>query len=171
VSGDIGNANGSGLALYPDDRSHCDEAWFSNDELFQPDPMVSIRMRNDPADFISGGSSWRTPWWPASGFLQPGESFTLERPARWGDIWGASGCSSRFAIVGITRDQFGSPLGGCTVKMFRTSDDVLMSQVLSDANGAYTLTTPYYPDGHYIVIYKAGSPDVFGTTVNTLIAG
>lgn len=79
------------------------------------------------------------------------------------------GAMYRFAISGVTRDVNGSPLGGVTVKMFRTSTDEMVGSVVSDPLGNYFVTSPYYPDTHYIVMYKAGFPDVFGTTVNTLI--
>lgn len=174
MSSDIGNANGMGI-IYPDDKANCDEAYHASDELFLPDPLVSIRQRNDPADFL-GSSSFRTPWWPCSGVLlgDGGADVAMlpDRPPRWGDVWYASGCNGRLAITGITRDSNGSALGACTVKLFRTSTDELVSRVTSDpTTGEYAITTPYYPDGHYMVVYKAGSPDVFGTTVNTLIAG
>jgi hypothetical protein len=71
-------------------------------------------------------------------------------------------------ITGITKDSTGAALGICTVQLFRTLDDSFRSEVLSDASGNYVL----YPDvtgPFYIVAYKAGAPDVAGTTMNTLI--
>ena len=43
--------------------------------------------------------------------------------------------------------------------------------VVSDPLGNFLVTTPYYPDQHYLVFYLTGSPDIFATTQNTLIAG
>lgn len=173
MSSYVGNAFGAGLALYPDDKANCDEAFFANDELFQPDPLVSIRQRNDPADFF-GASSFRSPWWPCSGqLLGDGAAdvpLLVDRPARWGDIWYASGANGRLAISGVTCDQYFSPVGGVTVKLFRTLDDSLQASVVSEPDGSYLVTTPY-SDAHYLVIYKSGTPDLFGTTVNTLVAG
>ncbi len=72
-----------------------------------------------------------------------------------------------YSITGISRDANGAALAGCTVKLFRTVDDSLVNQATSDANGIYT--TPASPlFTHYVVSYKSGSPDVAGTTVNTL---
>ena len=72
-------------------------------------------------------------------------------------------------ITGITKDSTGATLGSCVVQLFRTVDEVFMSESISDGAGAYTLTAigsgPFF-----IVAYKAGSPDVAGTTVNTLSA-
>lgn len=175
MSSNIGAAFGAGLALYPDDKSHCDESWHSGDELAFPDPLISLKSRNDVADFF-GGASYRTPWWPCSGLLlgDMGSDVSMlhDRPPRYGDVWYASGCNGRLAIVGVTRNAYGSAVGGCTVKIFRTNTDELLSTVISDPNtGEYTITTPYYPDGHYLVVYKSGTPDMFGTTVNTLVGG
>lgn len=71
------------------------------------------------------------------------------------------------SIAGVTKDSAGTALGGCTVQLFRTSDDSFRSEVVSDGAGNYRL----FPDvtgPFYIVAYKAGAPDVAGTTVNTL---
>lgn len=72
------------------------------------------------------------------------------------------------AVTGATKDSTGAALGGVTVQLFRTLDDSFRSQIDSDGSGNYIL----YPDvtgPFYIVAYKAGSPDVAGTTVNTLL--
>lgn len=71
-------------------------------------------------------------------------------------------------ITGVTKDSAGVALAACTVQLFRTSDDSFRSGVVSDGAGNYTL----YPDvtgPFYLVAYKSGSPDVGGTTVNTLL--
>lgn len=71
-------------------------------------------------------------------------------------------------IVGVTRDSTGVALGGCTVQMFRSTDDAYMGETVSDGSGNYTLTSP----GNfnlYLVAYKTGAPDLAGTTVNTLL--
>ena len=70
-------------------------------------------------------------------------------------------------VVGNTLDADGAALASCVVKLFRAFDDALVCQGVSDGAGAYSLCTsgsgPYY-----VVAYKADSPDVMGTTVNTL---
>jgi hypothetical protein len=55
------------------------------------------------------------------------------------------------------------------VQLFRTSNDLFIMEITSDASGNFLLQSWYSPDTHYIVAYKAGSPDIFGTTVNTLV--
>ena len=118
-----------------------------------------------PASFVS-------PWWPqGDGFCgDSGDaSFGLLHAEQWSPFDPAGGASSRFGVTGITRDQYGSILGGVTVKLFRTGNDEKLDQTVSDAAGLYLLNTPYYPETHYLLFYKAGSPDVFGSSVNTLI--
>lgn len=72
-------------------------------------------------------------------------------------------------ITGVTKDSNGAALASCVVQLFRTVDDVFMFESVSDGAGNYELTAlgsgPFY-----IVAYKAGAPDVAGTTVNTLSA-
>lgn len=108
------------------------------------------------------------PWGPHPSLLD-GTSESMSG-APWEPWAEPGGASSRFGFVGVTRDQWGSPLRGCTVKLFRTSNDVKLDETVSDANtGAFLLNTAYYPDAHYIITVKAGSPSVQGITVNTLI--
>ena len=69
-------------------------------------------------------------------------------------------------IIGISRDSAGAALGNCTVKVFRTSDDVLVASTTSDGSGNWT-AYPNQQGPYYFVEYKAGAPDVFGTSPNT----
>lgn len=74
-------------------------------------------------------------------------------------------------ISGITKNAYGTPLGSCVVKLYRTNDDVeVQSQISDPSTGAYAF---YMAGGgtYYVVAYLAGSPDVAGTTVNTLVGG
>jgi len=72
-------------------------------------------------------------------------------------------------ITGLTLDSTGAVLGSCIVQGFVTSNDVFVGQTTSDAGGYYELTTIYLGVNHYVVAYKAGVPDVSGTSVNTLV--
>lgn len=73
-----------------------------------------------------------------------------------------------FTIAGITKDSTGAALGVCVVDLFRTVDDSVAGRTVSDASGNYSIgASPSLT--HYAVAYKAGSPDVAGTTVNTLV--
>lgn len=70
-------------------------------------------------------------------------------------------------VDGITADAAGNVVANAIVRLFRTADDVEVDQSQSDGAGAFTLRAagsgPFY-----VVAYKPGSPDVFGTTLNTL---
>jgi hypothetical protein len=79
------------------------------------------------------------------------------------------GCNTRYGIQGVTLDALGNPLGYVKVKCFRTSDDTKTDETTSDAYGNFMVSTPFYPDSHYLVQYKATSPDVFGSSLNTLV--
>ena len=69
-------------------------------------------------------------------------------------------------IVGVSRDASGAALGDCVVKVFATASDVLVDQTVSDGAGNW-IAYPNQVGPYYFVQYKAGSPDVFGTSPNT----
>lgn len=71
-------------------------------------------------------------------------------------------------IIGFTFDGNGDPLGSCIIQGFLTTNDAYIGQTASDPTGYYELTTPF-TGAHYIVAYKSGSPDVAGTSINTLM--
>jgi len=75
-----------------------------------------------------------------------------------------------FSIPGVTRDSAGAPLGNCVVHLFETSTDTELAQTISDGAGAFTFSIGSNAGFFYIVAYLVGSPDVAGTTVNTLVA-
>jgi hypothetical protein len=74
-----------------------------------------------------------------------------------------------FTISGVTLDSAGAVLGGVHVELFDTATDLVESRTISDATtGTYVFhVTP--SSTKYAVAYKAGTPDVAGTTVNTLV--
>jgi hypothetical protein len=152
---------GVGIQCVADDNRLWPQ-WADNDEN-----------RHIPIDesFFYGG--YTNGFWPRGGSLDASGDEMLE--SVWYDMPEVSnGQKIQYGISGVTRDVYGSPLGGVTVKLFRTIDDQKTDQQVSDANGNYVLSTPFFNDAHYIVEYKAGGgiiPDVFGSSVNTLIGG
>lgn len=74
----------------------------------------------------------------------------------------------RWVISGITKDSTSTPLPFCTVQLFNTNDDTYIGEVTSDSVGAYSFTLDGNVNPKYAVAYLVGSPDVAGTTVNTL---
>lgn len=81
----------------------------------------------------------------------------------------AWGVSSRLGFVGITRDANGNILPGVTCSLFLTATKAWIMDVVSGADGAFLLQTFYSPDTHFIVFWKAGSPNVFDATDQTLM--
>jgi hypothetical protein len=118
--------------------------------------------------------------WSRSGFINsfdstsdpscPNNLFTTwEDSWEWpegNDIKAGGRTNVVYKIVGVTKDSNGNPLGGCTVDLFRTSDDLKIDKTISDAAGNYILYTPYPSTNHYCVAYK--DPNLAGSTVQTL---
>lgn len=103
------------------------------------------------------------------GFFGHGQDGGTEYFQSWSPWQRSMRGNGRLAhFSGYTYNAAGGILGGAVVQGFRTSDDQFVGQTASDDNGYYTLGTPYPSVQHYLVAYAAGSPDVAGTTVNTL---
>jgi hypothetical protein len=72
-------------------------------------------------------------------------------------------------VTGVTKNSQGVNLGGCTVDLFRTVDDLKVNSVVSDSSGNFTIvlgTDSYH--AYYLTAYLSGSPDVAGITVNNI---
>lgn len=74
----------------------------------------------------------------------------------------------QWLISGITKNSAGTPLPGCTVVVYTTVDDMPRGSTVSDASGNYSISVDGNAQTRYCVAYLAGSPDVAGTTVDTL---
>jgi len=78
-------------------------------------------------------------------------------------------------IAGVTRDGNGNPLGNCALLLFDKADPGRkFGPFVSDAAGNYTIPIPVGFSQAQITTWKVdgylpGSPDVAGTTVNTLV--
>jgi hypothetical protein len=173
MSGFIGSASGGtgGFAsqLRRDDTRHVMGAY--NPAYQHNNHVVPVDGQN--------GFSFKTPWWPRSAFDATGGEMI-------GDMMGSlnpweppslnSGAVSKLAFVGVSRDEYGSILVACLMKLFKTADgnfpdtkDRILDTFTSDATtGAFLLLTPY-AEAHYITLYKSGSPDRQGISVNTLV--
>jgi hypothetical protein len=97
------------------------------------------------------------PWVPGTPAFGPG-GLTEQNPAV---------AQANYLIAGTSKDSTGAALPSCVTKLFRSSDSLYTAQSLSDGSGNFRF---YVVAGvqYYLVAYKAGSPDVAGTTVNTL---
>lgn len=90
----------------------------------------------------------------------------------WGQIgtvfYRSVGGFANWEITGVTRNSSGTVLASCAIDLFEAGSDLLKDRVVSGADGSFTLSNPG-TGPFYLVAYKAGSPDVAGTTVNTLM--
>lgn len=84
----------------------------------------------------------------------------------------------KYTLTGVTRDNTGAVLAGCTVDVYETITAAnpnepkgrLVNSTVSDANGNYTVDVYQLTGATFRVqVYKAGSPDVAGGSVNTLV--
>jgi hypothetical protein len=83
-------------------------------------------------------------------------------------VYRSPGGYANFTISGVTRDKNGTALGTCAVELYITGRDVSIAETVSDASGNFVFNMPG-TGPFYLVAYRAGSPDVAGTTVNTII--
>lgn len=75
----------------------------------------------------------------------------------------------KLSINGITKDKNGTVIGSATVKLYMTATDVMLETVVSDAStGVFSFGSATLGQAYYVVAYKAGAPDLAGTTLNTL---
>lgn len=73
-------------------------------------------------------------------------------------------------LRGICKDSVGTPVANAIVQGFVTATDTFVGQVEGNTDGTYLLgVCQAKTTAHYLVAYKAGSPDIAGTTVNTLL--
>ena len=92
-----------------------------------------------------------------------------DTPGEW-EPWqfGNQGTQSLKYIIGVCRDSGGNTVSGAVVQGFLTATDAFVRETTADSNGRYELGTEYPSQSHYLVAYRAGAPDIAGTTVNTL---
>ena len=152
--------------LARDDQRHGDEFFFDNEDEFQPAILYSFDW-----NAIAEAMGYQSPWWPYPGVLLGSSGFDgdnlLAKDGRFADIWRSFGSNGRLAFIGVTRDALGAPLGGVTVRCFRTASGELVDAATSDANGNYRCTSPYF-DSHFLTGHKATSPAVASATVDTI---
>lgn len=80
-----------------------------------------------------------------------------------------AGCQTLKFIKGSCVDASDVAIANATVQAFRSSDDAFAGyEATSRDDGSYDLATNFPGVNHYVVAYKAGAPDIGGTTVNTL---
>jgi len=146
------------------------EQFRANDDRLNPQWWDRDDWREMPRDSAWNLVVFNSPYWPGGSGLDASGGDMLSA------VWFSqpeitSGASGFYGLTGITRDVYGTAVGGCDVHLFLTETNVLVSNVTSDDSGFFMVPTPYYPNAHYIVAHKTGTPNIAGATVPTLVAG
>jgi len=130
-----------------------------------PHPMSNLPVLKDNVIYpYIDGLLWSNSRMASNGSSEP------ELSATWSNPDMRYGGQQQRKIIGTTRNSDGTAtLGAAVVQGFITSTDAFVNQMVSDSGGYYEFCTPFPGVQHYLVAYKAGSPDVAGTTVNTLL--
>jgi hypothetical protein len=132
-------------------------------------PNYARRSRTEVQPFADGML------WPNSRSLGGGLSMLLGDDASNSsgnfEAWPeASGTSTRAKISGTTRDSSSNPLGNCTIQVLSADGTIKAYSTTSDGSGAYEALIEDPTLSYKVDAYLAGSPDVAGTTINTLVA-
>lgn len=123
---------------------------------------------------MARGGGGQVDWRGASAFMGTAAGITeydpqLLMPDYWGQIgsliYRGSGGNTNTALSGISRDAVGAALGACRVELHQ--GNIIKDTIISSGSGAFTFSNPG-SGPFFLVAYKQGSPDVAGTTVNTL---
>ena len=72
-----------------------------------------------------------------------------------------------YTISGLTKNSVGTAVGSVTVRLFNTATNAQEQVTTSDGSGNYSFTVAK-TQTFYTVQYLAGSPDTFGSSLNTL---
>lgn len=81
-----------------------------------------------------------------------------------------SGTQTTKFLRGTCLDSGSVAVAGAIVQGFVTATDTFVGEVTSAGDGTYSVgTNNLSSTAHYLVAYKAGSPDIAGTTANTLL--
>ena len=83
-------------------------------------------------------------------------------------VYRSTGVYINRTVTGVTRDSNGIALGNCDLHLILSGTDNIAQELTSDASGNFTFNNPG-SGPFYIVAYKVGTPDIAGTTVNTLV--
>lgn len=120
------------------------------------------------AQWPRGGLLSATPVNPMSILGQCIESGGRGNAFEQDSAWGPGTQSTKF-LLGTCLDSASAIVAGAVVKPFITATDVEDGPgEVSAADGTFRAGVYTGTGDHYMVAYKVGSPDVAGTTINTL---
>lgn len=110
-----------------------------------------------------------SPYWPGGGRFTGEAAVLLIAPPDYTPRPVQQAGNSQLGFSGVTRGLDNSPVGGVTVRLFRSSDSRLVTTTVSRSDGSYNVSTPYPGENHFIVCHKSGSPEIAGASIATLI--
>ena len=145
--------------------------WALNDRLIvqeelQAEDVYSADLRHSENARIDQAAI--SPYWPGGGRMFGESQPLLVAPVDFSPRAIFTGSMNALGFSGITRDGNNTPVGGMTVRLFRTSDSTLVATAVSRYDGSYNVSTPYAGQDHFIVCHKAGSPEIAGASQSTL---
>lgn len=139
---------------------HTRQAEESQVEFYGPDRNHPDNHRLEPDELL--------PYWPGGGRLMGDGQPLLIAPQDHTLRPVEQAGNGQLGFSGVARDGNNSPVGGMTVRLFRTADSSLVATVVSRADGSYNISTPYAGEDHFIVCHKSGSPELAGASQTTL---
>ena len=103
---------------------------------------------------------------------QDGESVQFLRIAKSPTL---NNAFQMWTLTGVTMDSTSIPIGSCQVDAFRSDSDTFVGGAVSDPGagahrGVFSIPVGSNSSTFYLVAYLPGTPDIAGTTVNTLTA-
>lgn len=119
--------------------------------------------------------NWRSdeeamsPYWPGGGGMLGEGQPLLISPSDYTPRTADFGGNGTIGFSGVTRDLRNSPVGGVTVRLFRSADSQLAAVGVSRNDGSYNIATPYAGEEHFLVCHKSGSPEIAGASIATLV--
>lgn len=142
---------------------------YGNDDSIQPVYYRVLSFDGVPSSDVPRYSDML---WPRSSLI--GQDYTNIAPI-WDPIrqywewnWFPTGGHVLKKISGVTLDSAGAALGSAVVQLFNTTTGELVDTQTSDSTGNYVCGDPNAVTC-FTVAYKAGSPDIAGTTKNNLV--
>lgn len=110
-----------------------------------------------------------SPYWPGSGRILGESQAMIVAPPDYTPRTADFGGNGTMGFSGVARGLDNSPVGGVTVRLFRSSNSQLVNTAVSRADGSYNISTPYVGENHFVVCHKSGSPEIAGASIATLV--
>ena len=135
---------------------------------------MAFNSAGDPGDHTTGYVE-NLELWPKSASAELYASFRVQTGLPGSaELYAFFTVPDTYSITGITKDTAGNRLGNCEIALFATEPGnpptyVFIAAGVSDGNGDYTFAG-LTKRKHFVRAQKDGSPSVFDTTDNELVA-